>query len=135
MPAVSIPITVLRRSNFESGRRPIIEFFQILIRLICFGTCANQTMRFKRAGYILDIIWQTACLGLTQSWLKAMLNSLVARRWFRPQTQWWLRCEALKIWLKLDDCLWLDPPWFNKWFSLVLVFKAIRPLHCFIIVF
>ena len=50
---------------------------------------------------------------LTRSWLKAMLHSLVARRWFRPQTQKRLRCEALNIWLKLDDCLWLDPPWLN----------------------
>ena len=39
--------------------------------------------RFKRAGYSLDIMQQF----LTQSWLKAMLHSLVARRWFRPQTQ------------------------------------------------
>ena len=43
--------------------------------------------RFRRAGYSLDIMRQTACLVLTQSWLKAMLHSLVARRWFRPQTQ------------------------------------------------
>ena len=43
--------------------------------------------RFKRAGYSLDIMRQTACLVLTQSCLKAMLHSLVARRWFRPQTQ------------------------------------------------
>ena len=43
--------------------------------------------RFRRAGYTLNIIRQTACLVLTQSWLKAMLYSLVARRWFRPQTQ------------------------------------------------
>ena len=43
--------------------------------------------RFKRAGYSLDIMRQTACLVLNQSWLKAMLHSLVARRWFRPQTQ------------------------------------------------
>ena len=43
--------------------------------------------RFKRAGYSLDIMWQTACLVFYQSWLKAMLHSLFARRWFRPQTQ------------------------------------------------
>ena len=43
--------------------------------------------RFKRAGYTLDIMWHTACLVLTQSWLKAMLHSLVAWRWFRTQTQ------------------------------------------------
>ena len=24
-----------------------------------------------------------------------------------------LRCEARNSWLKPDDCLWLDPPWFN----------------------
>ena len=23
------------------------------------------------------------------------------------------RCEARNSWLKPDDCLWLDPPWFN----------------------
>ena len=23
------------------------------------------------------------------------------------------RCEARNSWLKLDDCLWLDPQWFN----------------------
>ena len=23
------------------------------------------------------------------------------------------RREALNCWWKLDDCLWLDPPWFN----------------------
>ena len=43
--------------------------------------------RFKRAGYTLDIMRQTACTVLTQLWLKAMLHFLVARRWFRPQTQ------------------------------------------------
>ena len=43
--------------------------------------------RFKRAWYTLDIMRQTACLVLTQSWLKAVLHTLVARRWFRPQTQ------------------------------------------------
>ena len=42
--------------------------------------------RFKRAGYTLNIMRHTACLVLTQSWLKAMLHSLVALRWFSPQT-------------------------------------------------
>ena len=36
--------------------------------------------RFKIEGYTLDIMRQTACLVLTQSLLKAMLHSLVARR-------------------------------------------------------
>ena len=43
--------------------------------------------RFKRAGYTFNIMRQTACLVLTQLWLKVMLHSLVARQWFRPQTQ------------------------------------------------
>ena len=43
--------------------------------------------RFERAEYALDIMWQTSCLVLTKSWSKDMLNSLVAWRWFRPQTQ------------------------------------------------
>ena len=38
--------------------------------------------RFKRAGYSLDIIRQTVCLVF-----KVMLHSLVARWWFRPQSQ------------------------------------------------
>ena len=43
--------------------------------------------RFRRAGYTLDIMRQASCLVLTQSWLKAMMHSLVARQWFRPRTQ------------------------------------------------
>ena len=43
--------------------------------------------RFKKVGYDLDNVRQTACLVLTQSWLKAILHSLVARQWFRSQTQ------------------------------------------------
>ena len=42
--------------------------------------------RFKRVGYTLDILRQTASLVLTKLWLKAMLHPSVARRWFRPQT-------------------------------------------------
>ena len=43
--------------------------------------------RFKRAGYSLDIMRQTACLVFNQIMVEAMLHSLVARRWFKPQTQ------------------------------------------------
>ena len=43
--------------------------------------------RFKRAGYTLDSMRQTACLVITQLWLNAMLHCLSARRWFRPKTQ------------------------------------------------
>ena len=43
--------------------------------------------RYKRIGYTLDIMRQTTCLLTTQSFLMAMLHSLIARRRFGPQTQ------------------------------------------------
>ena len=44
-----------------------------------FSNLFKRTIkRFKRAGYNLDIMLQTACLVLTQSWMKAMLDSLVS---------------------------------------------------------
>ena len=50
-----------------------------------------------------------------------------------------VRCEARNSWLKPDDCLWLDPSWFNYWFALAQArsvgILAMSPLHCFIIVF
>ena len=47
-----------------------------------------------------------------------------------------VRFEARNSWLKPDDCLWLDPPWLNLWFSLALARSVdIFRLHCFIIVF
>ena len=42
---------------------------------------------FKRAGYTLDIMQQTACLVFNPIWLKAMLHSLVAWQLLRPHTQ------------------------------------------------
>ena len=47
------------------------------------------------------------------------------------------RREALSSWLKLDDCLWLDPPrlpngFLKLWFT-VLVSTAMSPIHCFIL--
>ena len=44
--------------------------------------------RFGITGYNLDIIRDRLhALFLTQSWLMTMQHSLVARRWFRPETQ------------------------------------------------
>ena len=43
--------------------------------------------RFQRAGYTLDIMRQIACLGFIPIMIGATLHCLVARRWFRPQTQ------------------------------------------------
>ena len=45
------------------------------------------TDRYKRFGYSLDIMRQTARLVSTKSLLMAMLHTLIARRRFGPQTQ------------------------------------------------
>ena len=42
--------------------------------------------RFKRAGYTLDIMRHTACLLFNPIMVEGYHDSLVARRWFRPQT-------------------------------------------------
>ena len=42
--------------------------------------------RFKRAEYPLDIMRQTACLVFNPIMVEDYA-ALVARRWFRPQTQ------------------------------------------------
>ena len=43
--------------------------------------------RYIRVGYNLDIMQQSACLVLNP-WFIAMVFSLIARRWVRPQTLW-----------------------------------------------
>ena len=91
----------------------VYKFKKIVGNLNFSNLLKRIVNRFNRAGYSLDIMGQTACLVLTQSWLKATLLTLVAWRWFRPQTQRRLRCEARNSLLKPDDCLRLDPPWFN----------------------
>ena len=65
----------------------VFKFKKIIENSNFFDLFERIINRFKRAGYTLDIMLQTACKVLTQSWLKAMLHPLVSRRWFRPQTQ------------------------------------------------
>ena len=42
--------------------------------------------RYIRIGYNLDVMRQSACLVLTKPLFIAMVSSLIARRWVRPQT-------------------------------------------------
>ena len=42
--------------------------------------------RYRRIGYNLSVMRQSACLVLTQSWLITTLPSLIARRWVGRQT-------------------------------------------------
>ena len=43
--------------------------------------------RFKRAGYSLDIMHQTACLVFNPIMVEGYVSLFIARRRFRPQTQ------------------------------------------------
>ena len=43
-------------------------------------------MRYKRIGYNLNVMRQSACLVINQSRLMAMLHSLIACRWIGRQT-------------------------------------------------
>ena len=44
----------------------------------------QMIMLWKKIDYNIDILQQTACLGLTQSRLTALLTSLIARLWVGP---------------------------------------------------
>ena len=74
-------------SNLEYYGDLVYEFKKIFGNSNFSDIFKRIVNRFTRAGYTLDIMRQTACLVLNQSWLKTMLHSLVARRWFRPQTR------------------------------------------------
>ena len=66
--------------------------------------------RFKRAGYTLDIMRQTACLVVNLIMVAALFSCTAVVQASDSITA--SMC-SLNSWLKLDDCLWLDPPWFN----------------------
>ena len=65
--------------------------------------------RYRRIGYNLNVMRQSACLILTQSWLITMLPSLIARRWVGRQTLLLPRLKAIHFsWLgpeRLVCCL------------------------------
>ena len=44
------------------------------------------SIRYKRIGNTFNVMRQSACLVLTQSWLITMPPSLIARRWVGRQT-------------------------------------------------
>ena len=72
------------------------EFYGGLVyrirKIVGKSNCVEQFRklinRYKRIGYNSYIMRHIACLVVTQSRLTAMPHSLIARRWFGPQTQW-----------------------------------------------
>ena len=59
--------------------------------------------RYKRIGYSLDIMWQTACVVVNPIIVDGMVHSLIARRRFGPQTQRRPLRKTLTSGLGLDD--------------------------------
>ena len=62
--------------NPEFYRDLVYKFKKVIANPNFSNLFKRIVNRFKREGYSLDIMRQTACLV----WLKAMLHSLVARR-------------------------------------------------------
>ena len=60
-----------------------------------FWSVQKIIVRYKRIGYNINIMRQSACL--TQSWLITLLPSLIARRWVGRQTRWWPRHKAILV--------------------------------------
>ena len=81
-------------------------------------------VRYKRIGYNINIMRQSACLVFTPI-IIILLPSLIARRWVGHQTQWWPRHKAIYFsWFGPElFCLLLGPPGFSCWFSFVPVFQ------------
>ena len=83
-------------------------------------------------------------VSLSKTYLPPKVLVIPRKQWLRPSMTdklftGTLSIKQTKTKPKFDDCLWLDPPWFNSWFSLALArsvgILTMRPLHCFIIVF
>ena len=67
MPAVGIPITILRLPNVKSvGSHR--ENFQILLRFICFGTCTNQSMQILMTWVHVECRARDLYLSFNVTW-------------------------------------------------------------------
>ena len=73
--------------------------------------------RYKRIGYSLDIMRQTACLVVNPIIVDDYASGL------RLNDGFFVKC--LPVGWGLTICLWHGPPWFNCWFSLTLAYRRI----------
>ena len=87
--------TYLSYSNYEFHNEGLSEpefygdlvYFKKLKGIYDFSFQLRKIItRYRRIGYNLNVMRQSACLVLTQSWLITMLPSLIARRWVGRQT-------------------------------------------------
>ena len=85
----------------------------------------KNIVRYKRIGYNINIIRQSACLVFNPITVNNFASSLIARRWFGSQIQWWPWHKAIYFsWLGPElFCLLLGPPGFTCWFSFAPVLQ------------
>ena len=85
-----------------------------------FCSLRKIIVRYKRIGYNINIMRQSACLVFNP----ITVNNF-ASRWVGRQTQWWPRHKAIYFsWFGPElFCLLLGPPGFNCWFSSAPVFQ------------
>ena len=68
-------------SKFYQGYYNLISKFQVGLRyILCQGLSEPEF-------YKTNVLQQTACLVVNQSWLRTLLSSLITRRWVGLQTQ------------------------------------------------
>ena len=75
----------------------------------------NFSNLFKRIvnHFKRDIMQETACLVFNQIMVEGYAALFSCTAVVQASDSMTVRCEARNSWLKPDDCLWLDPPWFN----------------------
>ena len=90
---------------------------------------------YKKIGYNINVLQQTACLVFNPITVATLLSSLIARRWVGLQTLWWFRLKDLSI----DEMVgaWCfgclsGPPGFTCWISFAPVFSFI---YCWVLIF
>ena len=89
-------------SKFQVGLKSLLrqglsepDFYGVLVyklkKIVGSNNFSAQFIKmishYKRIGYNINVLQQTACSLSTQSWLATLLSSLIARRWVRLQTQ------------------------------------------------
>ena len=82
-------------------------------------------VRYKRIGYNINIMRQTACLVFTPITVNNFASLFNCTPVGRRQTRWWPRHKAIYFnWFGPElFCLLLGPPGFNCWFSFAQVFQ------------
>ena len=89
---------------------------------------------YKKIGYNINVLQQTACLVVNPITVATLLSSLIACQWVRLQTLWWFRLKDLSIDEMVGACCFgclSGPPGFTCWISFAPVFSLI---YCWVLI-